>query len=108
MPKAPREEGEATEPAVASLSGDVGASDASTSEEAVAAEHTPTPSKSSEATYASTCGEEAPLQHTTPRPQSEIDLCRRVVPLIEVSDDCCPICLDEYTQADPGVPTACG
>lgn len=55
---------------------------------------------------ASTVGDGA--EHTPTRAKSEIDICRRVVPLIEVSDDCCPICLDEYTAADPGVPTICG
>ena len=62
------------------------------------------PAKGADASTAAG-GEE---EHAPMQPKSEIDLCRRVVPLIEVSDDCCPICLDEYTAADPGVPTVCG
>ena len=39
--------------------------------------------------------------------QLEISVERRVVPLLEFSDDTCPICLDEYTPEDPGAPTVC-
>mmetsp|Transcript_2249 Transcript_2249/g.6693 ORF Transcript_2249/g.6693 Transcript_2249/m.6693 type:complete len:327 (-) Transcript_2249:1661-2641(-) len=38
---------------------------------------------------------------------SEIDLSRRVVPVIEVPDDVCSICLDEFTDEDPAQMTNC-
>lgn len=41
--------------------------------------------------------------------RGSIDMCRRAVPVIEAeADDICSICLDEFTQADPGMPTVCG
>eukprot|EP00887_Chlorella_sp_A99_P006538 scaffold3.g6538.t1 len=49
-------------------------------------------------------GPAVPPHHSS----SEIDMCRKVVPLIEFAEDVCSICLDEYTRADPGVPTDCG
>ena len=39
--------------------------------------------------------------------QLEISVERRVVPLLEYSDDTCPICLEDYTPEDPGAPTVC-
>lgn len=39
--------------------------------------------------------------------QLEISVERRVVPLLEFSDDTCPICLEDYTPEDPGAPTVC-
>lgn len=39
--------------------------------------------------------------------QLEISVERRVVPLLEYSDDTCPICLEDYTPQDPGAPTVC-
>ena len=38
---------------------------------------------------------------------ADIELSRRAVPVIEADDDVCSICLEEYTQQDPGNRTAC-
>lgn len=38
----------------------------------------------------------------------QVSLSRRVVPLLEYSEDVCSICLEEYAQEDPGAPTVCG
>lgn len=41
--------------------------------------------------------------------RGSIDMCRRALPVIEAeADDICSICLDEFTQEDPGMPTVCG
>ena len=37
-----------------------------------------------------------------------IDMCRRAIPVIEADEDICSICLDEFTQEDPGNCTVCG
>ena len=37
-----------------------------------------------------------------------IDMCRRAVPVIEADEDICSICLDEFTEEDPGNATVCG
>ena len=55
----------------------------------------------------STCGEassaECPLER-----RGSIDMCRRAVPVLEGEEDICSICLDEFTEEDPGNPTVCG
>ena len=33
---------------------------------------------------------------------------RRAMPRLEVEKDVCSICLDEFTEDDPGIPTKCG
>ena len=38
----------------------------------------------------------------------DIDLCRRAVLLQPQEEDVCSICLDEFTEEDPGQATACG
>lgn len=43
-----------------------------------------------------------------PEPNDGIEVARRVVPLLEYSEDICSVCLDEYTSQDPGAPTVCG
>lgn len=37
-----------------------------------------------------------------------IDMCRRAIPVIEADEDICSICLDEFTEEDPGNATVCG
>ncbi len=39
---------------------------------------------------------------------SQIDLARRVVPVADVPDDVCSICLDEFSSEDPAQETDCG
>jgi hypothetical protein len=39
---------------------------------------------------------------------ADIAVERRVVPLMEYSEDVCSICLEEYASEDPGAPTVCG
>ena len=60
-------------------------------------------------------GTPSPQPNSTPgcstpinRLNSDIAIERRVIPLLEYHDDCCPVCLDEYTTEDPGAPTVCG
>ena len=56
----------------------------------------------------STCGELSSVDCALDR-RGSIDMCRRAVPVIEAeADDICSICLDEFTQEDPGMPTVCG
>ena len=56
----------------------------------------------------SSCGELSSVDCALDR-RGSIDMCRRAVPVIEAeADDICSICLDEFTQEDPGMPTACG
>ena len=45
-----------------------------------------------------------------PRPtaNADIELSRRAVPVIEADDDVCSVCLDCFTQDDPGNQTGCG
>ena len=38
----------------------------------------------------------------------DIELSRRAVPVIEADDDVCSVCLDCFTQEDPGNQTTCG
>ena len=47
---------------------------------------------------------------TTAMPNDDIDLARRVVPVVsDVEDDVCSICLDNFTEDDPGCSTrSCG
>lgn len=37
----------------------------------------------------------------------EIELSRRAVPIVELDDDVCSICLDEFTAEDPEQLTCC-
>lgn len=39
---------------------------------------------------------------------ADIELSRRAVPVIEVDEDVCSVCLDSFTQEDPGNRTGCG
>ena len=55
----------------------------------------------------SNCGELSSVDCSLDR-RGSIDLCRRAVPVIEAEEDICSICLDEFTQEDPGNPTICG
>lgn len=55
----------------------------------------------------STCGELSSVDCALDR-RGSIDLCRRAVPVVEAEEDICSICLDEFTQEDPGNPTVCG
>jgi len=41
-------------------------------------------------------------------PNGDIDLCRRAVLLQPQEEDVCSICLDEFTEDDPGQSTTCG
>ncbi|PSC77025.1 F-box LRR-repeat 20 [Micractinium conductrix] len=71
----------------------------------------PGPSRSPQP--ASMPGTGTPLGSVTPPPQhaaqnADIAVERRVVPLLEYSEDTCSICLDDYTREDPGAPTTCG
>lgn len=47
----------------------------------------------------------------TPSPSTganeEIELSRRAVPVVELDDDVCSICLDEFSSEDPEQHTAC-
>jgi hypothetical protein len=65
---------------------------------------------SSTAASSSSGGGEGPSpQGTLPHePNEDIAMERRVVPLLEYSEDICSICLDEYAAEDPGAPTVCG
>jgi hypothetical protein len=40
--------------------------------------------------------------------QTDIAVQRRTIPVLEYSDDCCPVCLEDYEPSDPGVKTCCG
>ena len=53
---------------------------------------------------------QAPAGGPDSLPGRDIDLSRRVVPVLGgEGDDICSICLDEYSAADnPGCETACG
>ena len=43
------------------------------------------------------------------REPSSVALCRKVLPTLDDEDAaCCSICLDDFTQEDPAVPTTCG
>jgi hypothetical protein len=43
------------------------------------------------------------------REPSSVALCRKVLPILDDEDAaCCSICLDDFTQEDPAVPTTCG
>lgn len=53
-------------------------------------------------------GEPASRRGTAHEPNEDIAMERRVVPLLEYSEDICSICLDEYAAEDPGAPTVCG
>lgn len=45
---------------------------------------------------------------TTGAAASQIDLSRRVVPVVDMSGDVCSICLDEFSEDDPAQMTNCG
>ena len=55
----------------------------------------------------SSAGEASPpvqeQQQPAAGPNAEIELHRRVLPIIETQDDCCSVCLDNYTQARSAV-----
>ena len=55
----------------------------------------------------SVSGEASVVDNSLDRRHS-IDLCRRAIPILEAEEDICSICLDEFTQEDPGNPTVCG
>lgn len=56
------------------------------------------------------CSSGAVLDASEPQPtaNADIELSRRAVPVIEADEDVCSVCLDNYTQEDPGNQTACG
>ena len=57
----------------------------------------------------SSCGELSSAVDCALDRRGSIDLCRRAVPVIVAeADDICSICLDEFTQEDPGMATVCG
>lgn len=37
-----------------------------------------------------------------------VDIFRRAMPEVEAEEDVCSICLEEFTQEDPGNSTTCG
>ena len=43
----------------------------------------------------------------TSRVNDDIELSRRAVPVVEVEEDVCSICLDEFTSEDPEQQTEC-
>ena len=42
------------------------------------------------------------------REESETPLCRKVLPTLEEEENVCSICLDDFTDPDPSIPTSCG
>lgn len=44
---------------------------------------------------------------STSRVNDDIELSRRAVPVVEVEEDVCSICLDEFTTEDPEQQTDC-
>lgn len=69
-----------------------------------------TPTEGSPRTRSAAASSSAPTPPPEPHEHianDEIAVERRVVPLLEFSDDTCPVCLDEFTTEDPGAPTVC-
>lgn len=84
---------------------------ATTDEEAYACTTTDASSRGTEEVEAGP-GEEADAEAESVAPRTsggaDIDLCRTVVEVVQPeSDDVCSICLDEFTDDDPGKATAC-
>lgn len=63
--------------------------------------------------------EPSPLLGSEPSPPSSpgqqvikevdgVELSRKAIVVQEEEEGVCPICLDEFTEADPGIPTTCG
>ncbi|KAL4458796.1 hypothetical protein ABPG75_013661 [Micractinium tetrahymenae] len=67
-----------------------------------------TPGSATPAPAASTPGSATPPAHGEHMENEDIAVERRVVPLLECSEDTCSICLEDYTKEDPGAPTVCG
>lgn len=67
-----------------------------------------TPGSATPPPAASTPGTATPCTRGEHVGNEDIAVERRVVPLLEFSEDTCSICLEDYTKEDPGAPTVCG
>jgi len=52
--------------------------------------------------------EPAELNASTSSVNEDIELSRRALPVVEVEEDVCSICLDDFTGEDPFQQTSCG